>query len=399
MKKIYSYIILLCTLMLIACEGDNWFLHTVEYNGKVDKPEMVVTGTLNVGHTPLIYVNESVFFLDSLHNEGEQIYEKYIYDDKTYRRYVTHVRKGWLTDAQVTMKVNGGDAISLHGGYRWDSTQVTEGTMTICKNYAFTCDYVLQPNDKVEIEVTHSNYAKPARVSQVIPAPAKVTIESIEFSPISATGNNYVWMMANATLHLAPTEADSSCLLCFTGKIYTTQKHHIVRTGKPDEIEYINFRFFSIYSQDLSFVGYDQTNQSLSSGYYGANTDGLYRAANKGEETIRVGVVYEEANWSNSYMGGSTTVTTQIDSIVWDVKVVTRDQYLLTSSMFAAGYNRNYVMDYFSDGTSNDSFFNEISDMFDELGGMEGVQIYGNVENAIGHVTASSTVRYTYKPE
>ena len=91
------------------------------------------------------------------------------------------------------------------------------------------------------------------------------------------------------------------------------------------------------------------------------------------------------------------------DSIVIEVKVVSKDYYRNASSLIAATNYYNSVPDYWS--TEADEAFGDISDIindiqdsFAELGNMEGVQVFSNVDGGFGHVTASATERIVIEP-
>lgn len=381
MKLKNTYILLLlCGLLLAGCDSENnWFFHSVPYNAKVDKPEMVVIAQLVTHRVPKIYVSESVFFLDN----------------KT--------KNSVLQDAEVQMRVNGGEPMTLVGGYHRDTTGVLRSYYSpehfvydVKSYYSYTCDYVLQAGDRVELTVRHKNYEKPVHVTQQMPKPVAYTM--------TYSGTTSVLdyeSLADFTIRLAPTTQDSSCLLAITAttychdedyyKLYTYEPPHYEQVCIGDTTEYDYDISRVVYSQGLSFVGYDRTNRSLSGGYYGAEAHGLFRAVNTDETTFTISVPY--STYAYERLDGGYR-RTYLDSVTVDVAVVTRDYYLYTSSMFAAGNYWQYVPDYF--GGQNEDIIGDISEIFDELGSMEGVQVYSNVENGIGHVTAKSSTRCTY---
>lgn len=392
MKYSLHYILLLPLLLLASCSEDNWFIHTVKYNDKVDNPEMVVTATLEVGRTPVVYVNESVFFLDPQHDATDTIWDGY-YDGYYYTR---HVRTGFLRDAEVLMSVNGADPIHLIGAERMDTLEnmryswyngVTENK-TRRKQFAYTSDYVLQPGDKVELTVTHPRYKQPARVSQQMPAPVQFTIESVSMDSVEKYA-----ALFNLSVRLAPYEGNPSDLLCFRAISYSRQLikdsyyDYTTQTQRDTVYAYLDVDNL-IYSQDLSFVGYDKTNKQLSSGYYGASQVGLFRASNTQEEVLPLRVYCAYQDYCDNV----------VDSIVLEARAVSRDYYLYCASMFAAGNWSQNIPDFFG-GSSGNAFIEDIEDIFNEMGSMEGVQLYSNVENAIGHVTSLSSSSITIVPD
>lgn len=358
-------------LLLTACD---WFYHAVPYNDKVDRPEMVVTSNLEVGRSPRIYVNESVFFLDPNHNVADTIHEEGIY---TYDWINRHLRYNYLTDAEVTMTVNGGTPIRLEGAERLDTLNIEKDfgyeQTRIRSAYSYTTDYRLQPGDRIEITVRHPRYEAPARVVQQMPYTPQFVVENVKLEDAS----DY-YCLATFTLRLLPYQGEETDMLVFSG---VSHSHEVQKDAFFHQTRTIQLSRWNIYSQDMSFVGYDKTNNQLSAGYYGANRQGLYRPINRGEEKLTVSVL--------CYSPGPDCY---LDSVRLDVKAVTRDHYLYTSSMIAAGYYSVQAPDVTA-RQEEENIVEDIQDMFDEMGSMEGIQLYSNVANAIGHVTATSATR------
>lgn len=366
MKKsaIHIFILPLIVLTMTACElGNNWFIHPVSYNDKEDKPQMVVTSFLEAGKAPKIYVNESIFFLDPNHNENDTIVvENGLY---TYSYIDTHIRYNYITDADVIMTVNGGTPVRLEGSMQMD-TILTHGTYYTAEYvkpaFSYTTDYVLQPGDNVEITVSHPKYEETAHTKQHIPNQPQYQVENVQLDSL-----NPYYGFVTYTLRLLPYSGDPSDMLVFSGNTqFGPQTRHFV------------------YSKDLSFEGYDKTNNRLSNGYYGSNSLGIYRAVNQTEEVIKVSLLFQ---------GGDKPDYAQLT-----VQAVTRDHYLYTASMIAAEYYHAIVLNFDVNG-GGDNIVDEIQDLFDEMGSMEGIQIYNNVEHAIGHVTATTACPpYRYQP-
>lgn len=388
------YILIFTTLLLVGCKEDNWFNHTVKYNGKTDKPEMVVTAMLETGATPLIYVNESVFFLDPDHDERDTVWR----NDRGYA--TTHVRSAYLRDAEVRMSVNGAEPIALHGAERMDTSWVNGqyATMTVRRHYAYTADYVLQPGDVVALTVSHARYKQPARVTQCLPQRVPFSVESCEIEPLNPSTS-----VARMTLYLPAYEGNRTDMLCLRARAHVLSQskssYYDTQIHASRDTTYVNaYVDQTIYSQDLSFVDHDRTNDQLSAGYFGAGERGLYRAINTAEETLPIAVCFRANNNAGEFHDGESGTsgkqTMTLDSIVLEVMAVTRDQYLYTSSMFAAGYYHLYIPDPFGDGQGG-NIIGDIQDAFDEMGSMEGIQLYSNVENAIGCVSAAAPVVQT----
>lgn len=390
MKHKYIYILLPLLVLLTSCDEENWFIHSVPYNDKVDKPELVVTSFLQAGKKPVIYVNESVFFLDPNHSVLDTVY----YQDG-YFNVFPMVRPGFLPDAEVEMIVNGGLPIRLIGAERLDTIWSLNSfgahggdNYLVRSAYAYTCDYILQPGDKVELNVTHPRYERMARVEQDVPRQMHFEVSDVELERLTEDVS-----VAKMKVHLLPYEGDPTDLLCFRtiSKVslrikssiydYTTNSHR-------DTLYIQDFTGQMTFSQDLSFVGYDKVNTELSSGYFGAGPLGLFRAVPMQDESLTIYAYIE-----NPYIEKTGIF---VNSVTLDVQAVTREHYLYYASMCASGHLSNYVPDYFVSEGDGGNIIEDISDIFDEMGSMEGVQIYNNVENAIGHVTALASSCYTY---
>lgn len=404
MKKIQIYIWLLLLLTLSSCHEENWFIHTIEYNDKVDDPEMVVTAQLVAGKEPVVYVSESVFFLDPEHNEIDSV--QYFYErTDSYIYYMTsHLRREFLRDAKVLMSVNGQEPVSLVGETRMDTMELGkyDTNLMISKNYAYSSPRILQPGDKVEISVSHPKYKKTATVVQQVPYPVnfEMQVEDPNF-PKDHT------FLIPVMLRLSPYEGNPDDLLNIRATIYCTQTDSVHQRRYNyltkeyyylDTVYHVRSFHNTLYSQDRSFDKYEKTNKQLSRGYYGASYYGLYRDVHSAGVNLPIEVggyyndyTYEEGeNYSHSY--------SCVDSIQVTVQALTRDEYLYQVAMMMAGYHyTGYVPDYWGSSTG-DNFIEDIQDIFDEMGSMEGIQLYSNVENAIGHVTAVASTTQTFYP-
>ena len=99
---------------------------------------------------------------------------------------------------------------------------------------------------------------------------------------------------------------------------------------------------------------------------------------------------------------GYDSIWADIDSIVLHVETVTRDEYLHWAKLLQGKHIYQSVPDFFREETSDNSgmgnIVEDVQDIFDEMGNMEGVQLYDNVEGGIGHVSAVNSFTYIFYP-
>ena len=84
--------------------------------------------------------------------------------------------------------------------------------------------------------------------------------------------------------------------------------------------------------------------------------------------------------------------------------MVSQDYYRNVASMFAGDYYYNSVPDFWQSDSDSEfedmtDIIEEIQDAFNELGNLEGIQVFSNVIGGFGHVTASATERIVVVPE
>lgn len=389
MKRIY--ILILSAVLLNSCD---FFYKTIEYKGEVEDEQMVLTANLEAGKTPRIFLNASMFFSDSKTDTVHTATEK---------EFIYGVQRKWIKDAVVEMQINDGEWQTLTGApdtiyyYNDDRREIWNQLA-----YSYKNDYVFQPGDLVRIRATHPNFQNQVAASQKIPQFAGSETYNYKYNKI----NDYSGLL-EFDLTLPPYEGNEGDIMNFVGYAYLRQRVGSYYDGYDENFNPVYrdtlYDVFSIqsviYSRGLGFEKYDNFNYSLSLGYWGARSKGLYHNANTygTEVSLPMKVFYHPYSRSGQR---SYTIT---DSIVIEVKVVSKDYYRNASSLIAATNYYNNVPDYWST-EADDAFgdisdiINDIQDSFAELGNMEGVQVFSNVDGGFGHVTASATERIVIEP-
>lgn len=389
MKRIY--ILIFSAMLLTSCD---FFYKTIEYKGEVEDEQMVLTANLEAGKTPRIFLNASMFFSDS---KTDTVHTA------TKNEFIYGVQRKWIKDAVVEMQINDGE---------WQTLTGAPDTIYYCNDnrgeiwnqlaYSYKNDYVFQPGDLVRIRATHPNFQNQVAASQKIPQFAGSETYNYKYNKI----NDYSGLL-EFDLTLPPYEGNEGDIMNFVGYAYLRQRVGSYYDGYDENFNPVYrdtlYDVFSmqnvIYSRGLGFEKYDNFNYSLSLGYWGARSKGLYHNTNTygTEVSLPMKVFYRPYSRSGQR---SYEIT---DSIVIEVKVVSKDYYRNASSLIAATNYYNNVPDYWS--TEADDAFGDMSDIindiqesFAELGNMEGVQVFSNVDGGFGHVTASATERIVIEP-
>ncbi len=321
----------------------------------------------------------------------------------TENEFIYGVQRKWIKDAVVEMQINDGEWQTLTGApdtiYYYNDNR---GEIWNQLAYSYKNDYVFQPGDLVRIRATHPNFQNQVAASQKIPQFAGSETYNYKYNKI----NDYSGLL-EFDLTLPPYEGNEGDIMNFVGYAYLRQRVGSYYDGYDENYNPVYrdtlYDVFSmqnvIYSRGLGFEKYDNFNYSLSLGYWGARSKGLYHNTNTygTEVSLPMKVFYRPYSRSGQR---SYEIT---DSIVIEVKVVSKDYYRNASSLIAATNYYNSVPDYWS--TEADDAFGDISDIindiqesFAELGNMEGVQVFSNVDGGFGHVTASATERIVIEP-
>lgn len=383
------YIHILCLsgicLILTACDSDNnFFYHPVTFRGEATEEQLVLTGILRADEQPRLYVNSSRFFqdtvpMDSMFHEGGW---------NGYYLYYHNPR--FLPDAQVEMQIDNGDWQTMYA----DTFSIAQYGGAI--GYYFTADRLLKEGEQAVFRVSHPRFQQVASVSQQIPFTPKAIITALPDAYQEGEVN-----FINFQVELPAYRGDTSHFYRFQATTYITNHEEY---QDPDTcFHYIWQDSYSyLYSRDIQFLTCKEINKSLSKGYYGSSL-GLYAPVS--HEPIQFQLLALQCNpkYPAPQRIGYDSIWAEIDSIVLSVETVTRDEYLHWAKMVQGKYVSRYAPDYFAEESNNNNgmgnIVEDIQDMFDEMGNMEGVQLYDNVEGGIGHVSAVNSNTYIFYPD
>lgn len=384
MKHFVQCIVFLVVFACTACDSDNnFFYHPVSFRGEVTEEQLVLTGILHADERPRLYVNSSRFFqdtvpLDSMFHEGGW---------NGYYLYYHNPR--FLPEAQVEISVDDGDWQAMYA----DTFSIAQyGGAT---GYFFTADKLLRAGEQVAFRVSHPRFQQVASVSQQIPFAPQATITVL---PDSYREGDIRFL--GFQVNLPAYRGDTAHFYRFKATTYLTNHEEY---QDPDTcFHYIWHESYSyIYSRDMQFLTCKEINKSFSKGYYGSSL-GLYTPASHEPTQYQLLALQCNPKYPAPQRIGYDSIWAEIDSIVFSVETVTRDEYLHWAKMVQGKYVSRYAPDYFAEESNNNNgmgnIVEDVQDMFDEMGNMEGVQLYDNVEGGIGHVTASTSQCYRYVP-
>lgn len=384
MKHFVQCIVFLVVFACTACDSDNnFFYHPVSFRGEITEEQLVLTGILHADERPRLYVNSSRFFqdtvpLDSMFHEGGW---------NGYYLYYHNPR--FLPDAQVEMSADDGDWQTMYA----DTFSIAQyGGAT---GYYFTADKLLRAGEQVAFRVRHPRFQQVASVSQQIPFAPKAIITALP----DAYQEGEVSFI-NFQVELPAYRGDTSHFYRFQATTYITNHEEY---QDPDTAFHYTWQesYSYTYSRDMHMMTCQEINKSLSKGYYGSSL-GLYAPASHEPTQYQLLALQCNPKYPAPQRIGYDSIWAEIDSIVLSVETVTRDEYLHWAKMVQGKYVSRYAPDYFAEESNNNNgmgnIVEDIQDMFDEMGNMEGVQLYDNVEGGIGHVTASASQWYRYIP-
>ena len=343
-----------------------------------------MTGILLADEKPRLYVNSSRFFqdtlpMDSMFHEGR---------GNGYYLYYNNPR--FLPDAQVEMQIDKGDWQAMYA----DTFSIAQyGGAT---GYYFTADKLLRAGEQVAFRVRHPRFQQVASVSQQIPFAPQATITVL---PDSYREGDIRFL--GFQVNLPAYRGDTSHFYRFKATTYLTNHEEY---QDPDTcFHYIWHESYSYtYSRDMHMMTCQEINKSLSKGYYGSSL-GLYAPASHEPTQYQLLALQCNPKYPAPQRIGYDSIWAEIDSIVFSVETVTRDEYLHWAKMVQGKYVSRYAPDYFAEESNNNNgmgnIVEDIQDMFNEMGKMEGVQLYDNVEGGIGHVSAVNSNTYIFYPD
>lgn len=260
------------------------------------------------------------------------VYASQFFEDKMQRVSGTD-----LPDAEVCIRINGEE---------WQTMECD----SLDNFYQLSPYQRLKGNDMVEIRVRHEKYGE-ATARQIVPRQIEAKVEVLweDTIPCSIEHLN----LLPIRISIADMDVAEGSVICI---------HSFCSTNT--EV------YSGVFSQDRTCEGCPMVS-SYSNGYYGGYEMGLY-----------VGTSNIGKTWS-----GYIFYTP--NSKIWlEVSLLSKEDYLYQCTMVKAGYRSNRGPNPFEDATRDVT--KVIEQSFSTLGSMEGYQIYGNVEGAIGLVSAYS---------
>ena len=378
--KLLRYIpLILLFCSLVACDG-RFFNHPIDYEGNTQAPKMVVSTELCAGARPEVFVNTAYFVNDS--NRADTV--EMIFDYP-----ILGQRKGYRHNATVDLRVNGGEWMQL--------AETHEERVILNKKYYynepnkeevwfFTCDYILQPGDSVEIHVHDDGLNADASVSQCIPHKLNAYISDIDSMSYTTAYMDYYLLMMTLHLGACPQTGD---LLRITAHSYA----HSINYDPSQNTEYRSDRIYSeLYAQDVRFSAYLNLCSQFSQGWFGSLNVGLFANTPFSETAFPIAVIYEPT-FARDNKNGEPLYRRSTDSIVIDVQLVNRDTYLYTSSLAANRLVRTTPrVDFWANQGYNETqeIINDTEELIGNLGTLETSPTYSNIQGALGYATSAS---------
>ena len=303
--------------------------------------------------------------------------------------YLYYHNPRFLPEAQVEMSVDDGEWQAMYA----DTFSIAQyGGAT---GYYFTADKLLRAGEQVAFRVSHPRFQQVASVSQQIPFAPQATITVL---PDSYQEEDIRFL--GFQVNLPAYRGDTAHFYRFKATTYLTNHEEY---QDPDTAFHYTWQesYSYTYSRDMRMMTCQEINKSLSKGYYGSSL-GLYTPASHEPTQYQLLALQCNPKYPAPQRIGYDSIWANIDSIVFSVETVTRDEYLHWAKMVQGKYVSRYAPDYFAEESNNNTgmgnIVEDVQDMFDEMGNMEGVQLYDNVEGGIGHVTASTSQCYRYVP-
>ena len=388
MKSPFNIYLLLLACCFTACK--EFFNHPIDFKGNVQDPKMVVSTELQAGAHPEVFVNTAFFAndpnrIDTVEVQGNNV--------------VTALKKGYLHDAIVEMRINGGEWILLHETHEERivlRAQYYADYAIPTEQWFYTCDHILQPNDSVEIHVRHQGLNGDAYVSQRVPPHINAYVTDLDtLTYRDRDGIEFFLRLFSLHLEECP---ESDYLLRITAKSYTYQTKYISYDNSVRDKRIV---YPDVYAQDVRFGTYLNLCKQMSQGWFGSLNIGLFANTPFKQSVIPIAVRYE-APYSENYKDGSPRERYGTDSIVIDVQLVNKDTYLYVTSLV----ENNLVvckpsLDYWANQSYNDaqSIIKGTEDLIGKLGTLETYPTYSNIQGAIGHASSAAGTRIIIKRE
>ena len=384
MKKILYITAILSTLLLTSCQ--DMFNKMIEYNGEEEDPVLCINAEIVVGQAMKVFVTRSWFFLDESRYVGNP------------QNMIT--RRGIVRDADVQMQVNDGEWQPLTFVYIPDT--ILYDHVTERASY-YTSDYSFQAGDKVTIRAQHPDFAT-VTATEIVPAKPETAITFNE-----QRENVFSFTISVDKL---PRQSDDVIFFYVVGfghcaYMWADNIEEVADGYTFDSVaECSPLVFQRIYSEDFMFSEFNlpRTNH----GFYTQNGP-LYTTASHFSNGGGVTILLDCAKYNFNGVGYSETLGKgfrskeegypsllgmdeyYLDSVYVRVRLSNESFYMYRTTLLANSGSSSSrgpeISLYSNDGEESGygNIFDDISEIFSELGVQEGYQAYTNVEGGFGH--------------
>ena len=353
MKRLLYILTISC--LLLSCETE------VEFKGEVKAPKLVLRSTLQEGETEIYaYLTRSRFFLDNSQYSSQGYYNG---GNKASK-------EGVIDGAQIQYQLNSPAWVSMTADY--DSVR----NSTCYKATGIK----LKPGDMVAMRVSHSDYDTISAV-QVIPTTVDYTIVRQDYS-------NGVYTVE---LDLSPYQGASTDVIAISlsGRVTSYTSGYYAQSNSAALSQ-------TFHSANTVF-GDGANLRSNKLNYYPMDRYLLLPASAIGTGGMTLEFVF------NFDIRPRTNDQTAVYQLLTEANVEawTQDTYLNYSSMMAYmgraddndanSYEKEKTNDYAVDYV--EMITDIMNDISSEFGVESGVQIYSNIENGYGCLSAKSTMK------
>lgn len=385
MNKIFKFFLLLVGIpFLSSCGEDNWFNHPISYSGNDLSPQLVMTGDLRAFSHPEIFLNTAYFLGDPARINPSN----------------NSFNKGWILDADVAIRVDGGDWQPLHvvkEARKALPMGEVLGNHKAYDVYYYTCDLVLQPGQEVEVRAQYAPLQADATAKQRIPSYIEATVSDMESLRYVSYDELISLSLLQGNLHIsAPIPASSDDKLFLRMRSYGIN----YRVRDNGEIAENSMTYTPTYAQNQCFSKYVPQNESLSLGWYGSAVVGLF--ADAPQQSTSFPILTRVHEYVYKLFTEEDYYVEWTDSVVVDARLVSEDFLRFYTSLLDANLiSYKHVGDLWANTGINEvtRIINDVEDLFDKLGTAEHAPVYSNVTGALGCVVASAgTTIVLHKP-
>ena len=357
-SKNYNLMFWVMAAMLL-CSCREFFYSDIPYTGADEDCHLITNSVVVKDNIARVFVNRSYFILDK--NQYEE----------------SMISSGGLQDASVRMQVAGKwQDLSL---YNAEAENVSERFVPCSERelggsperselisgcYVTADSLKVSTGDTVRLHISHPVYGE-AWATQIVPAEVQMTVKEV-------SRNKYNQILFDCTF--APyTGADDDVIILRLDSVllsaYTIKRHFF-----STDTTYLYNNRTLLYSSNPIF-GYLHNAKTLS-GYYGGREIYIRGAELRETKTVSCFVDY--------FIGESTT-DLHIDTMYAAIttRSVTADCYLYAQSLASVrGYRASVQEPSSISSESNEGeytiTFDDLSEMVDELGSLEGTLLYTN---------------------